>query len=302
MVFLCLHAAVINITREPLGVYSSRLAHNRDEVLFFTSIFGTYESTLKSPESQSFPSRFVAFTDRDDLADTPGWEVHVIKDVSPYVKNPNFTGRNDLTSNRHPFNLAKFFKQQFHTLDVLRGHRVAIWIDGTVHIHNGSTAEIVNTLVQQDGRNFILFEHDRNGIVEAEVEASLMFDKYTSTHWGCCDQPLQDVQGQFSEYQSFGFKEQWWLNDYDTPLGVADRKQYGLWVTCFIGFDMSSPITHKFMDIWWQHNVEYTTQDQVSFPFVAWKLRVYPFSLPIAGFIEGDFNTNDLFHKLDHGL
>lgn len=296
----CLYATLVQIEK-PLPAYSTRLTHTRDEVLFLTSIYGTYERTLKSPEPQSFPSRFVAFTDRDDLKNSPGWEVHIIKDVAKYDKKSVILGRNDLKTNRHPFNFAKFFKQQFHTLDFLRGHRVAVWIDGTIHIKNGSTAEMMNNLVQQDGRNFILFEHERNGIVEAEVEASL-FPKYTSTHWGDHDQPFQDVQGQFSEYQSFGFKEKWWLDDYDAPLGVANRKQYGLWVTCFIAFDMASPTTHIFLDTWWQQNVEYTTQDQVSFPFVAWKLQVYPFSLPVSGFIEGSSYQNDLFYKLNHGL
>lgn len=283
---------------------SSHQGH-RNEVLFVTAIYGTYENTFKPPQPQTIPARFVAFTDREDLVVSPGWEVHLVKDPEMYTTQSNLTGRNDLTNNKHPFNKAKFFKQQFHTLPILQGHRIAIWLDGTVHITNRSTAETIKNLVERDGKNIVVFEHRREGLVGEEVEASRLAsrgEKYFSTHWGCCDQPLQNVTEQYDRYSSLGFQERWWLQEYDAPLEIGKREQYGLWITCFVAFDMLDPVSRIFLDTWWQHNVEFTTQDQVSFPFVAWKLKAYPFSLPVKGLIEGDVGKNDLFEKLKHGL
>lgn len=280
--------------------FSEIFQQRRDEVLFVTAVYGTYEKSLKHPEPQSIPTRFVAFTDRDDLVDTPGWEVHVVKDPASYQSSTSPCGRNDLSNNKHPFNKAKFFKQQFHTLSILRGHRIVIWVDATVHIHNGSTAELIKDLVENHGRNLIVFEHYRGGLVEEEVKAS-QFPKYLSTTWAGHEQPIQNTTDQFLHYQMLGFRDKWWLNHSETPFGIVKREQYGLWVTCFVAYDMENPVSCTFLDTWWKHNVQFTTQDQVSFPFVAWKLKVFPFSLPSFE-IKGDFNSNSLFKKLDHGL
>ena len=295
-----LYTAVVYSDQSLAFFVASHQGH-RNEVLFVTAIYGTYENTLKPPQPQTIPARFVAYTDREDLIASPGWEVHLVKDPAMYTTQSNLTGRNDLTNNKHPFNRAKFFKQQFHTLPILQGHRIAIWLDGTVHITNRSTAETIKNLVESDGRNIIIYEHNREGVVGREATAS-KGHKYFSTHWGCCDQPMQNVTEQYDRYSLLGFQERWWLQEYDAPLGIGKREQYGLWVTCFVAFDMLDPVSRRFLDTWWQHNVEFTTQDQVSFPFVAWKLKVYPFSLPVKGLIEGDFNKNDLFEKLNHGL
>lgn len=306
LIFMLVSAYVLHFFDEysnpwVVGLASKPVVAPRREVLFVTALYGTYEKTLKVPANQSISARFVAFTDREDLIESPGWEVHVVKDPAVYEMQSSPTGRNDLTNNTHPFNKAKFFKEQFHKLPGLQGHRIAIWMDSTVHITDGKAAEKIKNLVEKDGRNIIVFEHMRGGSMEEEVRASLG-EKYYSPHWGCCDQPIQNVTEQYIKYLSLGFKEHWWLREYDAPLGIGGQKQYGMWVTCFVAFDMHKPISKTFLDTWWQQNVEFTTQDQVSFPFVAWKLKVYPFSLPVAGLISGNFDKNDLFIKMNHGL
>ena len=45
-----------------------------------------------------------------------------------------------------------------------------------------------------------------------------------------------------------------------------------------------------------------TLQDQVSFPFVAWKMKVYPFSLPSPGVSAGSWMRNDFFARAEHGM
>lgn len=268
-----------------------------DTVLFITASYGTYEKTLKSPALQTIPTRFVAFTDQPKLLNSTGWEVYVVDPLQLDILK--FEGINSLSNNQHPFNKAKFFKQQFHRLEMFKEYRYIVWTDATIQITNSSTAEIVVNLIDNHRRNFILFEHQRGGLMQKEVAASQV-SKYLDPHWGCCPQPLQNTTRQYEFYIREGFQEKWWMDEYNAPLGVYNRTQYGMWVTCFIAFDMTKAETHALLDLWWKQNVLFSTQDQVSFPYTAWKLKLYPYSLPDSD-IEGNHNKNTLYTKLGHG-
>jgi hypothetical protein len=312
------------------------------KVLFVTAIYGDYEKTLKEPAQQQHPADFVAFTDRKDLASPTwnirlvedpldylvkhGGHVGVggavaasevaeaaaaadIITTSPTTPatTPTTTttipidGINSLTHNRHPFNLAKVFKMQFYRFFELSEYRAAVWLDATIQLIGPQTAGLVFHLLAQQRRNFVTFEHNRQGLLSAEAEASKT-EKYEGTHWGCCDQPFQNVTRQYEEYLQQGFKEKWWLEEYDAPLGISKRPEWGLWVTSFVALDLHSPASFEFLDAWWQENVVHSTQDQVSFPFVAWKMKVYPFSLPSPGVSAGSWMHNDFFARIEHGL
>lgn len=71
--------------------------------------------------------------------------------------------------------------------------------------------------------------------------------------------------------------------------------------TAFLALNMLREDTHLFMEKWWWQNLRYTTQDQLSFIFLAWALNVDPYGLPDAT-ITGDFLKNDLYTKLDHHM
>ncbi len=61
------------------------------------------------------------------------------------------------------------------------------------------------------------------------------------------------------------------------------------------------PVTaHRFLDLWTMQNRKYSTQDQVSFPYVSQMLQVHPLSLPYKE-IYGTYDFNNLFLKLVHG-
>ena len=197
---------------------------------------------------------------------------------------------------------AKIIKTQMHRFLDFDAYDVVVWLDATVSIVNPKTADYMLQLVAA-GRNFITFEHElsRHGHVSAEVQASL-FHRYTTTskNYG----PAQDIAGQYARYLDDGFKEKWWLHEYNAPMGIKDRPQYGLWVTCFVAYATKSPDTASFLNSWCTELVQQSTQDQVSFPYVAWKQKVYPFSLPtnVSGVvIHGGAYNNDLYKKLPHG-
>jgi hypothetical protein len=213
----------------------------------------------------------------------------------------NTDGVNSLTRNRHPFNLAKVFKMQFYRFFDLTDYRAAVWLDATVRIMSPQTAGIIYRLLADERRNFVTFEHTRGGLMSEEVTASKSW-KYEGTHWGCCDQPYQNMTRQYEEYLLEGFTEKWWLKEYDAPMGLSNRPEWGVWVTCFVAFDLHSPISFEFLDAWWRENVVRTTQDQVTFPYIAWKMKVYPFSLPSPGVSGGSWGQNDLYEMTSHGL
>ena len=79
------------------------------------------------------------------------------------------------------------------------------------------------------------------------------------------------------------------------------RAQFGLWVTCMVAFDMRQPETRPFLDEWTAQLRRYSTQDQISFPFVAQRHHVFPHTLPDED-VHGMYAMNSLFIKLTHGV
>ena len=75
----------------------------------------------------------------------------------------------------------------------------------------------------------------------------------------------------------------------------------GLWVTNFIAFNMLKRETCKLLSEWWDQIMLYTTQDQVSLPYVLWHNKIKPYSLPNDVF-DGSFENNSYYVKAIHGL
>jgi hypothetical protein len=72
-------------------------------------------------------------------------------------------------------------------------------------------------------------------------------------------------------------------------------------MTGFIVFDNKNAEVSHFLDFWHLHNLIYTTQDQVTFPFAVFKTNVYPYTLP-DGEITGNSHTyTSFYNKLAHG-
>ena len=80
------------------------------------------------------------------------------------------------------------------------------------------------------------------------------------------------------------------------------RPHRGLWVTCFVAFDMRSPSTVDLLEMWYEHILFFSTQDQVSFPFVAQFMKARIFSLPADELVVGDVLMNQWFRKRAHGM
>jgi hypothetical protein len=264
--------------------------NEKKKVAFITSIYGNYEAECRSFKKQTIDTDFICFTDNPDMKPN-GW----IIDTQPYhqlykseVDDDTFT--NSLRNNKHTFNIAKYYKQNFYNIPRLQEYDVIVWLDGSIEITNENVTKFICEKFQ-DGIEVILFEHeDRNGSLLKEMEASLIGNKYNSTRWIDQDQPLQDVKKQYDDY----------IND-DYKDNVDENSNYGMWITCFIAFK-NNENTKKFLDFWYLQTLKYTTQDQMSFAYSVQKVNVELLSLPDDEIKGIPHSKTDFYIKHNHSL
>ncbi len=293
-------------------------------VAVITAIFGSYEKSCKPFVRQTVSTDFYCFTDNDDIVRNGqrrngdrrkvrnGW----IIDTTPYhLRDLEYDIEQNLTSqtnsyhnNMHPFNIAKYYKTNFHHIEVLRGYDVVIWIDGTVRIVNPEMSKKVLDVLLYQNETMMVFELARNQSIEIEAKASMNVNKYVATEWLGHPQPIQNVSRQYEIYvNNYGYRNTYWKEYLERKsvetgsLDLLDRNQYGVWCTCFVAFNMKKKDTFSFLDLWHNQIRSFTTQDQVSFPFVVQQLGIHPYSLP-QGEIYGNYDMNSFFIKLNHGL
>ena len=283
LVYLFLQHKILDKAYEQYG-------ENNAKVAYITAIYGNYESSCKPFVSQSIISDFICFTDSPTIVPN-GWLI----DTTPYhLENPSDLDsgdqRNSIQNNKHTFNIAKYYKQAFHNIPRLQAYEVIIWVDGSLEIINPNTSLFVTDAVGQN-KNVIVFEHEgRSGTLKHEVEAS-HGNKYTSTRWNNQDQPYQDVDEQHVNYITDGYTDAFWRASF------PNQPNAGMWITCFIGFDMTKSDTVNFLDMWYIQTLQYTTQDQISFPYALWKTSTMPHSL----MSERPHVETNLYIKHDHG-
>lgn len=264
------------------------------KIAFITAIYGKYEETCKPFVKQTIEADFICFTDCQNIQEN-GW----IIDRIPYhtlAPSPldNGNNHNSLKKNKHTFNIAKYYKQAFLNIKRLQLYDVVVWLDGTVEIRNEFTAEWILNHIKE--KKIITWEHEkRYGSLNAEVNSS-MFDRYTSTFWFDQEQPYQDVKAQYLSYLKDGYDEGYW------ETVDPSRENLGVWLTCFIAFDIQSDEVKQFIDMWYLQTLNYTTQDQIGFPYVVQKTGLIPYTLP-DNEIKGSFphNETDFYIKHTHG-
>lgn len=121
-----------------------------------------------------------------------------------------------------------------------------------------------------------------------EVRAS-NFDRYTSLFWFGQNQPYQDVFAQYNKYINDNYSDAYWKRI------MPESKENGLWVTCFVAFNMQNMNTTKFLDNWYFETLTKTTQDQISFPYVLQKMNILPSTLYV------NYESNIYYCKHEHG-
>ena len=136
-----------------------------------------------------------------------------------------------------------------HSIPVLNNYKYMIWIDGDMWITNRN---FVNEIFLYMENGFVASPHF-DGRKCAYGEATIRPPKYAN-------EPLDE---QCNFYRSEGFPEQFGLYE----CGVSAR-------------DMSNPKVKELGELWHKQNLEWSYQDQVSFPYCLWKTEFEPDVLP----------------------
>jgi hypothetical protein len=211
------------------------------------------------------------------------------------------------------YNIVKFYKMNFFLFPRMQQYDYVVWLDGTIEVHSDTAALTISTKLQDistKGFHVMLFEHTRSTL-EYEAMASA-----TDKRWAPPPPPSQseasmhtheqysydknknNVLHQLQTYSELGYSEaKWRAIDSARPL-------YGLWVTCFIAYDMREPSTQLFLQSWFTHTQLFSSQCQLSFSFLCQMNRIAdragvpfrPYSLP-DGDIRGTNRVNSLFRK-----
>jgi hypothetical protein len=161
---------------------------------------------------------------------------------------------------------AKWYKIFPHLC--LSEYRYTIFLDGSLQITNPNFAYEAIKYIGEDGIG--IWKHpDRNDVIE-ESQASKPMIKYSNTL----------VLEQAQEYDKEGLP-----------------RNNGLYCTGTIVRDNHNPRMREAMDLYMKEIEKWTYQDQISFPYVVWKL-----GLKISTFPEsiGNFDKNNWFYRIPH--
>jgi len=270
---------------------------NNFKICYITAIYGNYELSCKPFVEQTIKSDFICFTDNKDIQNN-GWIIDTASyHLSHKSKLDNDEYLNSISNNKHTFNIAKYYKQQFQNIPRLKNYDVVVWLDGTIKITNSKTSEHIKEKIEN--YKIIGWMHEyRSGNLKEEVEASNM-NRYTSTCWNGQSQPYQDIFKQYEQYVSDGYEDIFFKKS--PNVNEHNKDNIGVWLTCFVAFLNKNDEVSNFLNLWYLQTLKYTTQDQISFPYVCYKTGIIPYTLPDEK-IKGDnpHDFTDLYEKLDH--
>ena len=129
----------------------------------------------------------------------------------------------------------------------LKDYKYSFWLDGTFKI-KGSIREYIYKNIRANS-NMLVVVHTERDCVYEEYKASKIIPRY----------PRAVMEEQIEHYRSEGFPE-----------------HYGLGVMGALFRQHNHPEVIKVMDDWWDENIKYTNQDQLSFAYVCWKNDFHP--------------------------
>jgi hypothetical protein len=208
------------------------------KVCIYTAIFGGYDDLKEQPE-QTIDCDFVCFSDRS-LPETHGWRVV----------------RQQGIRNLHPRLQAKYYKLMHHRLFIphfhqfpffgnkLHDYTASIWIDASVKLRSPYFAE---EMVASLGRyGMAMFIHPDRSCIYDEATLCCDFPKY-------CGLPLLE---QVEHYRRKGYPE-----------------KNGLMAAGIIVRETGKRELSRVNQEWWKENLRWSYQDQLSLPYVLWKLR-----------------------------
>jgi alkaline ceramidase TOD1/glycosyltransferase MUCI70-like protein len=201
----------------------------------YTAIFGGYD-TLKQPSPQDQPCDFVCFTDSKLPSRVGAWRViHVRRDHKVHPR---------LQAKRFKLLSHKIFPHgrlaaRYAPFSVRRGADLSIWIDASLEI---KCSTFVRDMRDKLGdRDWAMFVHPDRDCIYEEALLSIRMRKYLTL----------PILPQAEAYRSV----------------VPPRS--GLYAcTIIVRREPSTERLNRVHQLWWDENVKWTYQDQISLPYV----------------------------------
>lgn len=216
-------------------------------VCVYTAIAGCYDELRPHVDIPGVD--FVAFIDRLDYDDVPGWDIVPFPRSWPYP---------DSAFGADPRLQAKWFKivAPVRSTDLgpwtnaLWGYEYTIWIDGSHEVTNPAFVDEALADLGPDG--FALHGHPHWDCIYQEAQAAMGLAKYAG----------QPIRQQVDHYRAEGFPE-----------------HAGIWA-CGSMARARSDRLDELMLAWWAEIERWTVEDQISLPVVCRRLGVEPHMWP----------------------
>lgn len=219
-------------------------------VVLYSAIYGNYEATAK-PLPADLPCPAVMFTDREDLADQArsiGWIV--VETLYPYGRFDASDGRNGDPAVVTPMLAHKYWKT--HPTRVAEfvaakmGPRieadVSIWIDGNMRIEMPGLEWVARNLEALGDDDWSLMTHPWRSCVydEQTYTAAVCWGRYS----------VEAMTRQIAAIEAAGHPRGWGL----FASGHMVRRH--------------TETVREICEDWWDDNVRWSHQDQLSLPFL----------------------------------
>jgi len=293
-------------------------SNNINELAFVCVHIGNYESKVEEPIDQTIICDYILFT--DDLSiKYRKWKLY---DANKYKYgiddniDMNKDYCNSLSNNNSMYNTYKFIKMNLHKLDELKQYKYIIWIDANKRIINENNALICKELLEKGG-NFITFEvgsieqqwaYERGMI--GEINESLMRSVYMDQdiinhaltmiedgfYFTNTNIDLSLLYKKYKETQDVKYLELIKNANKHKTFYKDNKKYLKIKWTGMIAIDMINSSTKDILELWWYHNMKYSTVEQISLPYILWKLDLEPCFFEDYNYkVNNTMNNNDFF-------
>ena len=229
-------------------VYIENMENNQiKKIAIITAIYGNYDNIKEQNINNKADVDWYCFTDNTDMK-SDQWTII----TTPYhLNSTKYEYKNSYhnVSDKKIYNMmsAKYYKLKNHEIDILQKYDYIIWIDGSITLRPNFINNVLKNIIDND-YELASFKHSERNNINDEVKLSLTMDKYKT----------QDLNTQYQFYLQDGFND-----------------NIGLFENTIIIRKKTERINNIF-DMWWIHNLKYSYQDQISYPYVLWKLNEIP--------------------------
>jgi hypothetical protein len=200
------------------------------------------------PKMAVYTAIFGSYDELKPQPTTPGTDFYCFTD-DPDLEMKPWKVRLAKRHHHNPRLAAKWYKMFPHR--ALPSYRYTLYIDGSIQLSSQESVLILFSYIGASG--LALLRHpDRNNVYD-EANFSAQMPKYEGL-------PLRE---QVESYRRMGL-----------PPG------HGLYAGGILVRDRDVGKNRRFGRCWWRENLRWTYQDQLSLPYVLWRLGVRPHVMP----------------------